>query len=57
MLQAIAEWWDMTMELRPVQIGDIQTCGKVMYEAFKDISQRHNFPPPIFPTQRPPKDC
>ncbi len=35
----------MTMELRPVQMEDIQTCGKVMYEAFKDISQRHNFPP------------
>lgn len=33
------------MELRPVQTKDIQTCGKVMYEAFKDISQRHNFPP------------
>ncbi len=33
------------MELRPVQTGDIQTCGRVMYEAFKDISQRHNFPP------------
>lgn len=35
----------MTMELRPVQMGDIQTCGKVMYEAFKDIAKRHNFPP------------
>lgn len=33
------------MELRPVQMEDIQTCGKIMYEAFKDISQRHNFPP------------
>lgn len=28
---------------------DSQTCGEVMYEAFKDISQRHNFPPD-FPT-------
>ena len=35
----------MRMELRPVQREDIQTCGKVMYEAFGDISQRHNFPP------------
>lgn len=36
---------DTTMKLRPVQMNDIQTCGKVMYEAFTDISQRHNFPP------------
>ncbi len=36
---------DTTMELRPVQMKDIQTCGKVMYEAFRDISQRHSFPP------------
>ena len=36
---------DMTMELRPVQMKDIQACGRVMYEAFTDIAQRHNFPP------------
>jgi predicted N-acetyltransferase YhbS len=36
---------DTTMELRPVQMKDIQTCGKVMYEAFRDISQCHSFPP------------
>jgi len=35
----------MTMELRPVQMGDIQACGRVMYEAFTQIAQRHNFPP------------
>lgn len=35
----------MTMELRPVQMKDIQACGRVMYEAFTDIAQRHNFPP------------
>lgn len=33
------------MELRPVQRGDIPGCSKVMYEAFKDIAERHNFPP------------
>ena len=36
---------DMTMELRPVQMKDIQACGRVMHEAFTDIAQRHNFPP------------
>lgn len=35
----------MTMKLRSVQMGDIQSCGKVMYEAFTDIAQRHNFSP------------
>lgn len=35
----------MTMELRPVQTKDIQACGRVMYEAFTDIAQHHNFPP------------
>lgn len=33
------------MKLRPVQMGDIQACGRVMYEAFTEIAQRHNFPP------------
>ena len=35
----------MTMELRPVQEGDVQACGKVMYQAFAEIARRHNFPP------------
>jgi predicted N-acetyltransferase YhbS len=33
------------MELRPVRSEDIQACGQVMYQAFTDIAQRHNFPP------------
>ena len=32
------------MELRAVQREDIQACGSVMYEAFRDIAQQHNFP-------------
>lgn len=36
---------DLTMELRPVQKADIQACGRVMYTAFTEIAQRHNFPP------------
>jgi predicted N-acetyltransferase YhbS len=35
----------MTMEIRPVKTGDVQACGRVTYEAFKDISECHNFPP------------
>lgn len=35
----------MTMELRPVQEEDMEACGKVMYAAFTEIAQRHNFPP------------
>ena len=33
------------MELRPVQMRDIQACGKIMYEAFTNIALRHSFPP------------
>jgi hypothetical protein len=24
---------------------DVETCGRICYEAFKSISERHNFPP------------
>ncbi len=33
------------MELRTTQPGDIPACSKVMYEAFRDIAERHSFPP------------
>lgn len=32
-------------EFREVQAGDVPACGAVMYEAFRDIAERHNFPP------------
>jgi GNAT superfamily N-acetyltransferase len=35
----------LRMELRVVQMDDLQICGKVMYDAFTEIAQRHNFPP------------
>ena len=35
----------MTIELRLAQMEDIPACGRVMYEAFRDIAERHNFPP------------
>lgn len=33
------------MELRPAREADIAACGRVMYEAFKNIAERHGFPP------------
>ncbi len=35
----------MTTKLRTAHSSDIPPCGKAMYEAFKDIAERHNFPP------------
>jgi predicted N-acetyltransferase YhbS len=35
----------MTTELRPAQMADIPACGRVMYEAFRDIAERHGFSP------------
>ena len=31
-------------ELRAAQASDIPACGTTMYEAFRDIAERHNFP-------------
>ena len=33
------------IELRTAQAADIPACGKAMYEAFRDIAERHNFSP------------
>jgi predicted N-acetyltransferase YhbS len=33
------------IELRVAQADDIPACSKAMYEAFRDIAERHNFPP------------
>jgi len=33
------------IELRTAHAADIPACGKAMYEAFRDIAERHNFPP------------
>lgn len=35
----------MTLELRPPTIDDVSELGRICYEAFKDISDRHHFPP------------
>ena len=35
----------MTVELRPPTTADAQACGRIIYEAFKDVAERHGFPP------------
>jgi predicted N-acetyltransferase YhbS len=36
---------DMTTAPRPARVDDIPACGRVMYEAFRDVAERHNFRP------------
>jgi predicted N-acetyltransferase YhbS len=35
----------MNLTLRPGQPEDSQECGRIAYEAFKSIADRHNYPP------------
>lgn len=35
----------MNIILRPAVAADTETCGRIMYEAFKGITDRHGFPP------------
>jgi predicted N-acetyltransferase YhbS len=35
----------MNIRLRPMKQEDVETCGRICYEAFKSIAERHNFPP------------
>ncbi|MDL1871243.1 GNAT family N-acetyltransferase [Deltaproteobacteria bacterium PRO3] len=35
----------MDIQLRPGQAEDAQDCGRICYEAFKNIAERHGFPP------------
>ena len=39
----------MSIRIRPMRAEDVEACGRICYEAFKDISERHNFRPD-FPT-------
>jgi predicted N-acetyltransferase YhbS len=39
----------MPMQIRLMKPEDVETCGRICYEAFRDISERHNFRPD-FPT-------
>ncbi|HYC55314.1 MAG TPA: GNAT family N-acetyltransferase [Candidatus Binatia bacterium] len=35
----------MDIKLRPARPEDAEACGRICYEAFKTIAERHNFPP------------
>lgn len=39
----------MPIQIRPMKAEDVETCGRICYEAFKHISESHNFRPD-FPT-------
>ena len=39
----------MSIEIRPMKAEDVEACGRICYEAFREISDRHNFRPD-FPT-------
>src|SRR5438093_10320889 len=47
-----AAWllWDhkggkVSVTIRPAVAADAETCGRIIYEAFKGIADRHGFPP------------
>lgn len=42
----------MTIQLRSMRPEDIEPCGRICYEAFKGISEKHNFRPD-FPAPEP----
>jgi len=39
----------MSIQIRPMKEEDVETCGRICYEAFKGIAENHNFRPD-FPT-------
>jgi len=39
----------MNVGIRTVTVADVEVCGRINYEAFKDIAEHHRFPPD-FPT-------
>jgi predicted N-acetyltransferase YhbS len=35
----------MSVQIRSMKQEDVETCGRICYEAFRDIAERHNFRP------------
>lgn len=35
----------MDTQIRPAEEEDVRPCAEIMYRAFKDIAEQHNFPP------------
>jgi predicted N-acetyltransferase YhbS len=38
---------DSIMNIRDASAADAQTCGRILYDAFKTLAERHNFPPDL----------
>src|SRR5262245_1522347 len=38
----------MNVTIRPAVAADVESCGRVIYEAFKGIADRHGFPSHFF---------
>lgn len=39
----------MNVKIRPAAASDTEVCGRIIYDAFKGIADRHRFPP-AFPS-------
>ena len=35
----------MNVTIRAAAVADTEACGRIIYEAFKGIAERHGFPP------------
>jgi len=35
----------MDIQIRPIAAADLQECGRICYEGFKTVNERHGFPP------------
>jgi hypothetical protein len=35
----------MSVQIRSMKQEDVETCGRICYEGFKNISEHHNFRP------------
>ncbi|MBW2062358.1 MAG: GNAT family N-acetyltransferase [Deltaproteobacteria bacterium] len=42
----------MLVKIRPETRQDIEPCGRILFEAFKDVFERHHFPPPFSSTEK-----
>lgn len=45
MLQTLSPMTDVALTLRPGTPADADICGQICFDAFKTISEQHNFPP------------
>jgi predicted N-acetyltransferase YhbS len=41
----VKEKMAVNVQIRAMKQEDVETCGRICYEAFRSIAERHNFPP------------